>query len=122
MTKSCDLKKIGKIKFRCYFQLAMQIIGVKWKPMILFYLSKNGTVRFGIMKRGICNISEKVLIQNLKELVKDGLVHRKEYRQIPPKVEYSLTDLGRSYIPVLDGMFEWGKSYASYFISKEDGL
>lgn len=120
MTDTCDVKRAGEVEFRCYFQLAMQIIGGKWKPKVLFHLSENGTVRFGVMKRGIYGISEKMLIQSLKELEKDGLVRRKVYRQVPPKVEYSLTDLGRSFIPVLDGMFEWGRSYASYLISKRN--
>ena len=118
MTTTCDVKKAGQVEFRCYFQLAMQIIGGKWKPKVLFHLSEHGTVRFGVMKRGIYGISEKMLIQSLKALEKDGLVRRKVYRQVPPKVEYSLTDLGKSFIPVLDGMFEWGKSYASYLVSK----
>jgi DNA-binding HxlR family transcriptional regulator len=67
----------------------------------LFHLSETGTVRFGVMKQGIYGISEKMLIQSLKELEKDGLVRRKVYRQVPPKVEYG-----------------WGKSYASYLVSK----
>ncbi len=120
MTDKCEVKRAGQFEFRCYFQLAMQIIGGKWKPKVLFHLSENGTVRFGVMKRGIYGISEKMLIQSLKELEKDGLVRRRVYRQVPPKVEYSLTGLGRSFIPVLDGMFEWGKSYASYLVSKEN--
>ena len=60
-----------------------------------------------------------MLIQSLKELEKDGLVNRKVYRQVPPKVEYSLTDLGKSFIPVLDAMFRWGQSYASYLVARE---
>lgn len=120
MAATCDVKRAGQVEFRCYFQLAMQIIGGKWKPKVLFHLSEYGTVRFGVMKRGIFGISEKMLIQSLKELERDGLVRRKVYRQVPPKVEYSLTDLGKSFIPVLNGMFEWGKSYASYLVSKED--
>lgn len=120
MTNTCDIKRAGQTEFRCYFQLAMQIIGGKWKPKVLFHLSENEIVRFGVMKRSIYGISEKMLIQSLKELEQDGLVRRKVYRQVPPKVEYSLTDLGKSFIPVLDGMFEWGKSYASYLVSKGD--
>ncbi len=120
MTATCDIKRAGQVEFRCYFQLAMQIIGGKWKPKVLFHLSEHGTVRFGVMKRGIYGISEKMLIQSLKELKKDGLINRKVYRQVPPKVEYSLTDMGKSFIPVLNGMFDWGKSYASYLVSKED--
>lgn len=121
MPNTCDIKIIGDVEFRCYFQLAMQIIGGKWKPKVLFHLSENQVVRFGVLKRGVFGISEKMLIQSLKELEKDGLVKRKVYRQVPPKVEYSLTDLGKTFIPVLEGMFEWGKSYASYLVAKGSG-
>ena len=60
-----------------------------------------------------------MLIQSLKELEKDGIVNRKVYRQVPPKVEYSLTDLGKSFIPVLNSLFNWGKSYASYLVANQ---
>ena len=108
------------MEFRCYFQLAMMVIGGKWKPKVLFHLGQNKVVRFGALRRGVFGISEKMLIQSLKELEKDGLVNRKVYRQVPPKVEYSLTDIGKSFVPVLNSMFQWGKSYASYLIARED--
>lgn len=120
MTYQCDAKRAGEVEFRCYFQLAMRIIGGKWKPKVLFHLSRKGVVRFGALRRGVIGITEKMLIQSLKELEKDGLVNRKVYRQVPPKVEYSLTDLGQSFIPVLNAMFEWGKSYASYLIARQN--
>ena len=115
----CDVKKAGDVEFRCYFQLAMMVIGGKWKPKVLFYLGQNDTVRFGVLRRAVFGISEKMLIQSLKELERDGLVHRKVYRQVPPKVEYSLTDIGRSFVPVLNAMFNWGQSYASYLIAQQ---
>lgn len=121
MSDHCEIKRAGDVEFRCYFQLATRIVGGKWKPKVLFHLSSRGVVRFGALRRGVYGISEKMLIQSLKELEKDGLVHRKVYRQVPPKVEYSLTDLGKSFIPVLDGMFEWGKSYASYLVAAGAG-
>ena len=120
MTYQCDVKKAGDVEFRCYFQLAMMVIGGKWKPKVLFHLGQNDVVRFGALRRAVFGISEKMLIQSLKELEKDGLVNRKVYRQVPPKVEYSLTDLGKSFIPVLNAMFEWGQSYASYLVAKEE--
>jgi DNA-binding HxlR family transcriptional regulator len=120
MKYQCDAKKAGDVEFRCYFQLAMMVIGGKWKPKVLFHLAQNEAVRFGALRRGVIGITEKMLIQSLKELVKDGLVNRKVYRQVPPKVEYSLTDLGKSFIPVLNAMFEWGKSYASYLIARQN--
>jgi len=119
MTAQCDAKKAGDVEFRCYFQLAMMIIGGKWKPKVLFHLSQNEAVRFGVLRRAVFGISEKMLIQSLKELEKDGLVRRKVFRQVPPKVEYSLTDLGKSFVPVLDAMFRWGKTYASYLVARE---
>ena len=120
MMNQCDVKKAGDIEFRCYFQLAMVVIGGKWKPKVLFHLGQNDAVRFGALRRAVFGISEKMLIQSLKELEKDGLVHRKVYRQVPPKVEYSLTDIGKSFVPVLNSMFQWGKSYASYLVARED--
>ena len=119
MAETCVVKKAGDMEFRCYFQLAMMVIGGKWKPKVLFYLSQNKVVRFGALRKAIYGITEKMLIQSLKELEKDGMVKRKVYRQVPPKVEYSLTDIGQSFIPVLEGMYEWGKSYASFQVLKE---
>ena len=119
MAYQCDAKKAGDVEFRCYFQLAMMVIGGKWKPKVLFHLAHNDAVRFGALRRGVYGITEKMLIQSLKELEKDDLVNRKVYRQVPPKVEYSLTDIGKSFIPVLDAMFRWGQSYASYLIARE---
>ena len=120
MTYQCDVKKAGDVEFRCYFQLAMMVIGGKWKPKVLFYLGQNDAVRFGALRRAVFGISEKMLIQSLKELEKDGLVNRKVYRQVPPKVEYSLTEIGRSFVPVLNAMFNWGQSYASYLIAQQN--
>jgi len=119
MSYQCDVKKAGDVEFRCYFQLAMMIIGGKWKPKVLFHLGQNEAVRFGALRRAVFGISEKMLIQSLKELEKDGLVDRKVYRQVPPKVEYSLTEIGRTFVPVLNAMFEWGQSYASYLVAQQ---
>ena len=69
---------------------------------------KNGTKRFGELNRGLERISQKMLTQQLREMEKEGIVHRKVFPQIPPKVEYSLTPLGRSLEPVLDAMHAWG--------------
>ncbi len=119
MNHQCDVKKAGDVEFRCYFQLAIMVIGGKWKPKVLFHLGQNEAVRFGALRRAVFGISEKMLIQSLKELERDGLVNRRVYRQVPPKVEYSLTDIGRSFVPVLDAMFRWGQSYASYLVARQ---
>lgn len=78
---------------------------------ILYTLMEFGVVRFNEIKKYIENISYKTLSSTLKELEKDGLIHREEYPQIPPKVEYSLTERGKSLIPILDGMCEWGDKH-----------
>lgn len=90
------------------FSYTLSLINGKYKMVILYSLMEFGTVRFNEMKGYIKGISYKTLSQNLKELEADGLVHREEYPQVPPKVEYSLTETGRSLIPILDAMCEWG--------------
>ncbi|MDJ0831677.1 MAG: helix-turn-helix domain-containing protein [Desulfobacterales bacterium] len=121
MAYECELKKVGDTEFRCYFQLAQRITGGKWKPKVLFHLSMYEVVRFGALHRAMIDISEKMLIQALKELVKDGLVNRRVYREVPPKVEYSLTEMGKSFVPILNKMYEWGRSYASFLVARENG-
>lgn len=90
------------------FSYTLSLINGKYKMVILYALMEFGVVRFNEMKKYIGSVSFKTLSLTLKELEKDGLVKRKEYPQIPPKVEYSLTPRGRSLIPILDGMCEWG--------------
>ena len=90
------------------FSYTLSLINGKSKMTILYTLMEFGTVRFNEMKKYIGAISYKTLSATLKELESDGLVNRKEYPQIPPKVEYSLTERGKSLIPILDGMCEWG--------------
>lgn len=90
------------------FSYTLSLINGKYKMIILYTLMEFEIVRFNEMKKYINNISFKTLSSTLKELEADQLVHRKEYPQIPPKVEYSLTERGKSLIPILDGMCEWG--------------
>ncbi len=91
------------------FNYTMSLIQGKYKMFILYALMGFGVVRFNELKKYIETISYKTLSATLKELEADGLVHREEYPQIPPKAEYSLTERGRSLIPILDGMCEWGE-------------
>ena len=91
------------------FSYTLSLISGKYKMTILYTLMEFGVVRFNEMKKYIGGISYKTLSSTLKELEADQLVHRKEYPQIPPKVEYSLTDRGKSLIPILDKMCEWGE-------------
>ncbi len=100
LSKEC-LKATG-------FSYTLSLINGKYKMTILYTLMEFGIVRFNEMKKYIGKISYKTLSATLKELEADQLVHRKEYPQIPPKVEYSLTECGKSLIPILDGMCEWG--------------
>ncbi|HIW57281.1 MAG TPA: helix-turn-helix transcriptional regulator [Firmicutes bacterium] len=91
------------------FNYTMSLIQGKYKMIILYTLMEFEVVRFNEMKRYIGEISYKTLSATLKELEADGLVHREEYPQIPPKVEYSLTERGKTLIPILDAMCEWGE-------------
>lgn len=90
------------------FSYTLSLINGKYKMTILYTLMEFKTVRFNEMKRYINAVSDKTLSTALKELEKDGLIDRVEYAQVPPKVEYSLTETGSSLIPILDSMCEWG--------------
>lgn len=91
------------------FGYTLSVIGGKWKMLILYLLAENQPVRFNDMKRRIGSITFKTLSAQLKELEADGMVKRKEYPQIPPKVEYSLTPKGESLLPLLEQLCEWGE-------------
>lgn len=97
--------KKGKIK--CPVTATLQLVGGKWKPIILYCL-RSEKRRFGEISARIPDLSRKVLTEQLKELEKDGLVTRKQYKEIPPRVEYELTELGKSLRPVLNEMEKWG--------------
>lgn len=89
-------------------EATMRIIGGKWKPIILCHL-KHGRMRTGELRRAIPNITQKMLTQQLRELEDDGIVARKVFNQIPPKVEYSLTDYGHSLNKILEDLCVWGE-------------
>ncbi len=93
------------------FDYTLSLISGKYKMVILYTLMEFGTVRFNEMKRYIGKISYKTLSKALKDLENCGLVNRKAYNEIPPKVEYSLTDKGKTLIPILDSMCEWGDQH-----------
>ncbi|WP_128104389.1 MULTISPECIES: helix-turn-helix domain-containing protein [Paenibacillus] len=90
------------------FGYTMSVIGGKWKMIILYLLAEKQTVRFNEMKRQLGGITFKTLSSQLKELEADGMVQRKEYPQVPPKVEYSLTDKAKTLLPVLEQLCDWG--------------
>lgn len=100
------------IQYQCSMELTLDLIGGKWKSLILWYLGDN-TLRFSELRKIIPQITPKMLTQQLRELEESGLVSRFIYTQIPPKVEYSLTPAGKSLIPILATMCQWGLSYAN---------
>jgi DNA-binding HxlR family transcriptional regulator len=87
----------------------MSVMGGKWKIMIIYMLYLNKVMRYGELKRQITGITHKMLSSQLKALEKDSIIKRKEYPQIPPKVEYSLSEHGKSLLPIISAMCEWGR-------------
>ncbi len=107
-----DFKDIADLDIeQTGFGHTLALINGRYKLVILYYLVEFKVVRYNELKRAIKTISHKMLSQTLKELRADGLVHREEYRQIPPKVEYSLTETGKSLVPVIDSMCYWGEAH-----------
>jgi DNA-binding HxlR family transcriptional regulator len=96
---------------KCPVTLTNLIIGGKWKPVIIHNVSR-GINRFGEMQRAMPGVSKKMLTQELRDLERNGILNRKIFAQIPPRVEYSLTDRGLAALPILQSMAEWGFAYA----------
>lgn len=118
-SKSCSFN-IREKEYSCTFEIAMDLIGGKWKPIIIWHLGTKGTKRFNELKKLLPHITQKMLTQQLRELEYDSLVERKIYPQVPPKVEYSLTDLGESLMPILRMMCEWGEDYYAEISIKDE--
>ena len=95
----------------CPVETTLSLIGSKWQVLIIRDLVANGTMRFKELQRSIGKISQKVLTSNLRTMEAQGLVHREVFAEVPPRVEYSLTELGRSLKPVLDALQAWGEDY-----------
>ncbi|MDN3427413.1 winged helix-turn-helix transcriptional regulator [Microbacterium sp. APC 3898] len=108
------MPNLGEKSFNCEKELTLSIIGGKWKMLILWHLGKEGTKRFGELKNLMPGITQRMLVTQLRELEEHLIVHREIYPVVPPKVEYSLTDQGRTLIPILDSMYEWGKDYMEH--------
>lgn len=100
----------GRTSYHCGIDAAVDVVGGKWKPLILWALN-DGTRRFGELKREVAGVSEKVLIQQLRELEADGIVHREVYGEVPPRVEYSLTELGRSLNTTVLALVSWTEAH-----------
>ena len=101
----------------CPVETTLTLIGDKWKVLILRDLM-SGTKRFGELKKSIGTVSQKVLTAQLRDMEENGLVHREVYAEVPPRVEYSLTELGQSLKPILDAMWNWGEGYKSSVTEK----
>lgn len=93
------------------FAYAISLISGKWKMHILFWLWKKEILRYSDLKRALGNVTHKMLSNQLKELEHDGIVIRKEYPQVPPKVEYSLSETGKSMMPILSSLCSWGTQH-----------
>lgn len=102
----------------CPVETTLNLIGDKWKVLILRDLL-TGTKRFGQLKNSIGNVSQKVLTSQLRDMEENGLITRKVYAEVPPKVEYSLTELGQSLKPILDAMWNWGEGYKKQLTDKK---
>ncbi|MGA9047214.1 winged helix-turn-helix transcriptional regulator [Sulfuricurvum sp.] len=103
---------IDESRFNCPFELTIELIGGKWKGLILWHLLDKKVLRNGEMLRLMPRITQKMLTQQLREMEDNGLVRRVIYEQVPPKVEYSLTPHGEALRPILDMMITWGSKYA----------
>ncbi|MDE5562869.1 MAG: helix-turn-helix transcriptional regulator [Clostridiales bacterium] len=97
----------------CPVATTVQLIGNKWKLLIIRNLIFNGAQRFSDFPKTIPAISKKVLTDNLRALENDGIINRQVYAEVPPRVEYTLTELGQSLKPILDAMLDWGTEYKS---------
>ncbi|MFD1361841.1 winged helix-turn-helix transcriptional regulator [Lentibacillus salinarum] len=95
----------------CRVEDALSILVGKWKPIILLHLLKEGTQRFSELKRNVPGITQKMLTKQLRELEDEDIVERVVYPQVPPKVEYSITEYGKSLKPILEAMHEWGTKH-----------
>lgn len=113
MDHSCDVTTHD----HCPVEATLDVIGGKWKVVILYWLQEE-TLRFGVLKKRIPGVSERMLTQQLRELEEHGIIHRKVYAEVPPKVEYSLTEYGRTLRPITDLMCAWGQRHLDRIASR----
>lgn len=106
----------------CRVEDALGILVGKWKPVILLYLLQEGTKRFSELKRNMPGITQKMLTKQLRELEEEDIIQRVIYPQVPPKVEYSMTEYGRSLEPILEAMHDWGANHTLHKISKQSQI
>lgn len=96
---------------RCPLEYGLDVFGGKWKSRIICVLANQKCLRYSALRKEMCNITDAVLASTLKELIRDGIVERKQYDEIPPKVEYSLTEKGVSVVPILQSICQWAGLY-----------
>lgn len=111
MKEVCATKELQGRTYRCFFELALSVMGGKWKPVVLFHLGQTGVQRYSELKRHLPEVTDRMLTRQLRELEADGLITREVYRQVPPRVEYSLTQQGLGLFPILLTMRDWGAQY-----------
>ena len=107
--------KVSCNHYRCDIELTLEVIGGKWKALLLWELHLNGVIRFNEFRRLIPEITQKMLSQQLKDLESNQIIQKKIYPQVPPMVEYRLTQLGEELIPILESMDKWGKNYVKAY-------
>ena len=100
-----------KAKFNCPAEMTISLIGGKWKAILINAIYHTSPARFGELKRSVKGITQSMLTQQLRELEEDGLISRKIYAEIAPRVEYTLTDFGFTLSPIMQSMANWGKEY-----------
>ena len=110
---------MGAIEFQgrsygCPVEVTLHVVGGRWKSVVLYHLLAQ-TRRFGELRKLLPGVTQRMLTLQLRELERDGIIHRHVYREVPPKVEYSLTPFGRSLEPILRAMLDWGLEYADRF-------
>lgn len=96
---------------RCPLEYGLEIYGGKWKSRIICLLAEKGVLRYSLLRKEMINITDAVLTTALKELIEDGIVQRKQFDEIPPKVEYCLSDKGKSIVPILQSSCRWSGAY-----------
>ena len=106
-------KKDCSHPFGCSVEATLSVIGGRWKPVILFHLLQNDVLRFGELNKEIEGITQRMLTNQLRELERDRVISRTVYAEVPPRVEYSLTNYGRSLEPILIAMRDWGAEHVN---------
>jgi len=102
--------KLHGRSYSCPVEVTLDVIGGRWKSVILYHLLEK-TRRFGELRKLLPGVTQRMLTLQLRELERDGVIHREVYREVPPRVEYSLTEFGRSLEPILRRMLDWGREY-----------